>query len=791
MAQPHSRILRFHGLAFRYSLFFLVAIGVIFYIAFIYSYRYSQALLIEGARKDAGLLTQQTIARFENFLVPTETVPRTLAHALETPGMSYEDVFRLSSDFVRTDPVVFGSCMAFEPYTVKKDQYWFAPYVYENGENLSEKSLGSATYDYFRMDWYLAPKRLGRPVWSEPYFDKGGGDTMMCTYSTPFYKTVNGTRKFAGVLTMDVSLAAFDHMVREIKVFKSGFGFLVSRQGMIITSQKYLKVRSNVLAIARAGKGKENLSAVQAMLDGKTGFTAIDGLMSQNHPGFVSYAPVGTTGWSFGVLFPADALMDDMFTFFKKIMWIFAASILALVVATVLITRNLTRPIIRLVEATRLVGQGDFRASLPVRRSKDEIAQLTHAFAHMQVELGNYVVSLRETTTARERIESELAVAHQIQMGMLPSGFSNPAGWELCATLDPAREIGGDLYDYFYLGEDRLCLAIGDVSGKGIPAALFMMVTRTLLRAKAVAGMPVNEIMQSINRELCQDNPNQMFVTFIVAIVDLKTGVMDFCNAGHGYPYIIREEARVGLLKSQGGLPLGVSADVVYMPERYVFAASEVLVMATDGITDALNAANGFYGEPALIRKLASLANESPGQIIASIKKELKAFSAGAEQADDITMVVLQKLPQTQVHGDQERVVRMRLANTIGMLNEINATLEHLPSGWNITPKLTKEINLVLEELFSNVVLYAYDDQEIHVIAIDLELVAAGKLVITMCDDGRPFNLLEQETGALEEKPSKDREVGGLGIHFIKKFMSRVDYRREGDQNIVILTRNF
>jgi len=785
------KFLRFGGLAFRYSLFFLAAILLIFFIAFVYSYGYSSVLLLEGAEKDATILTQQTIARFENVLQPAELVPRTLVNAMENPNISYNDILRISREFVVQDTVVFGSCLAFEPYGYDKDQYWYAPYIYEQGKNVSNRLLGSSSYDYFKMDWYRLPKLLNKPVWTEPYFDKGGGDALMCTYSTPFYKTVNGISKFAGVLTMDISLNAFERMVKEIKVYKSGYGFLVSAEGMIITSPILVMENKNVLDIARDRKGHETTKAIKAMLAGKTGFTSTDGLEAKNHPSFLSYAPVASTGWSFGIVFPADELLDDLFRFFKKILWIFFYSILALLLATTLITRRLTRPIIRLVEATKKIGQGDFHAKLPFRKSEDEIAQLTNAFGVMQDELGNYVVSLQETTMAKEKIESELHVAHTIQMGMLPRGFNTPSNWELYATLDPAKAVGGDLYDFFYLDPDHLCIAIGDVAGKGVPASLFMMVTRTLLRAKAIAGIPINEVMQSINHELCQDNPNQMFVTFFAGIVHLKTGEMEFCNAGHNYPYILGPGGDIRQIKAKGGLPLGVNETMKYKSEKFYFKPREILVLTTDGITDALNASNDFFGETKLASTLASMANKNTKGLTDSLIIELKRFSLGTEQADDITILALQYKNPSVTNERPMETIQLKLKNQLSELDQIAVNLETLAEKWEIPGKIVMEINLVLEELFTNVVFYAFDDKDEHVINIDFMLIDAHQLQIRLEDNGKPFNLLEKKVEDVFDKPLEDRKIGGLGIHFVREMMNSVEYQRADNKNVVILTKNF
>jgi sigma-B regulation protein RsbU (phosphoserine phosphatase) len=590
---------------------------------------------------------------------------------------------------------------------------------------------------------------------------------------------------------MDISLAGFERIVKDVSIFDSGYGFLISRKGQVISSPIPLMKNGNILDLAISGHGVRTRQAILGMLAGDTGFASMDGLSAQTQPSYLSYAPVGQTGWSFGIIFLEKELYSDMFTFLKVMAWMWGISIFILLFTTIWITRRLTRPIVRLVAATRKIGQGDFNAQLPVRKSRDEIAQLTNAFSVMQDELRTYIQHLEETTSAKEKIESELKVAQEIQMGMLPRGFETPENWEIFATLDPAKAVGGDLYDFFYLDDKHLCLAIGDVAGKGVPASLFMMVTRTLLRAKASNGQPLDKLMKSLNEELCKDNPNQMFVTFFVGIVDLDTGVMEFCNAGHNYPYIIAKNGTVQQLKIRTGLPLGIFPESEYETSSYKFRPFEIIVLTTDGITDALNKSNDFFGEANLAAYLTSVAQKDTKSITELLIAEVKRFSNGAEQADDITILVLQYKDLTRKNHDHMNIDHLTLVNQVTELDKIVVKLEELAQSWKIPPRAIMEINLALEELFTNVVFYAYSDRKVHIIEVEFILVDNGCIQLRFEDDGAPFNLLEKFAQENIDMGIEERQIGGLGIHLVRQLMSSVEYQREGEHNIVILTKKF
>jgi sigma-B regulation protein RsbU (phosphoserine phosphatase) len=780
-----------HGLAFRYSLFFVTASIIIFIIAFYYTFDFALKLMVDGAKREARTMTELTVSRIENIIRPIEQVPLTLVHSLDHAEPRYAEIHRLTGDVVLDDPVVFGSCMAFEPYVYKKGLYWFAPYSYETRAGLKMKILGSRDYDYFQQDWFRLPKLLNRPVWTEPYYDKGGGDTLMCTYAVPFYRTIKGKPEFRGVLTLDISLASLDRIVKSVKVYSSGYGFLVSHKGTVITHPETGFQNKNIRDITRRNAGVKTRMAVEAMLRGESGFVRVEGLKMNPEPSFIYYAPVASTDWSFAIIFEEKDLMAGLIDFIKRLLLIVGLSVLAILVVTILITRKFTRPITRLVEVTHRIGRGDFYAALPINRSKDEISQLTNAFALMQEELVTYIHNLRDATIAKEKIESELNVAHSIQMDILPRGFLQNDAWDLHALLDSAKAVGGDLYDFFFQDENHLVIAIGDVAGKGVPAALFMMVTRTLLRAKAISGQPIHEVMKGLNTELNKDNPHQMFVTFVAGILDLRTGVMEYCNAGHNVPLHADKNNRIEALRSRNGLPLGIFEAAEYSSQQFIFQPGDTLVLYTDGVTEAVDAAGAFYTEARLTDVISKADGSTASALTAGIEADVREFATGTEQSDDITLLVLKYKGSTGNNDDTMQTRSIRLTNQLSELDQIVAVLEDLSGQWNIPPKVMMELNLVVEELFTNIVFYAFEKDTEHVILLDFELQDAHTLRLTIRDDGKPFNLLEKEVEDAFGKPLEERKIGGLGIHFVKEMMTAVEYQRTEAQNVVILTKNF
>jgi phosphoserine phosphatase RsbU/P len=327
--------------------------------------------------------------------------------------------------------------------------------------------------------------------------------------------------------------------------------------------------------------------------------------------------------------------------FFKKLAIIFSLSLFVMIILSVMITRKFTKPISKLVDATRRIGLGDFNTPIPVYRSRDEIAQLSNAFSEMKEDLIHYINDLRTTTIEKEKIESELSIAHIIQMGMLPKNFPDREDLELYASLEPAKAVGGDLYDFYFLDEDHLFIGIGDVSGKGVPASLFMATTRTYFRSRVSIGTPIQQTVEEINREICKENPNQMFVTLIVGIIDLRSGTMTYCNAGHNPPLLIHPSGDTACLQDIHGIPLGIFDNVEYSSGTVRFSEGDLLFLYTDGVTEAIRKDDAFYSEERMVEFIRNNHSLSPACLIKLLKQDLQEWMAGVEQADDITLLVV------------------------------------------------------------------------------------------------------------------------------------------------------
>lgn len=406
---------------------------------------------------------------------------------------------------------------------------------------------------------------------------------------------------------------------------------------------------------------------------------------------------------------------------------------------------------------------------------------LQEANASLEQRVQERTAELRRTTAEKERIGSELRIASEIQKSILPRTFPpfpDRADFEIYATTIPALEMGGDFYDFFLIDDKRLGVVIADVSGKGVPAAIFMAVSRSLLKATALASVSPSACLEHVNRLLCPDNDSAMFVTVFYGILHTESGELEFSNGGHNVPYIIGHD-RIVPVGQPAGTALGIVDDARYHTNRMSLNAGETLVLYTDGVTEAMDAHGYFFSTPRLEQTLQRLVDQRPFDLLTKLVEDVQGFASGAVQADDITLLALQyRLPA---------LIELTLVNRSSELQRLASELERFAQNHRIPEPDIHAFSLGLDELVTNTISYGYDDQGPHEIRVRL-MLANGRLSAEVEDDGRPFNPLTAPqpdlTSAVEDRP-----VGGLGIHLVRSLMDHVGYRRESGKNHLIMRK--
>ena len=531
-----------------------------------------------------------------------------------------------------------GGFAAFEPDYFKGQGRWFEAYVYlTDSTHINRQQIGSASHDYFNGPWYqkgLSLDRDGLGYLTDPYFDNSVDSAIYCSYVLPI---VDQQGRKVGVYGVDLDYLWLDTVVKEVEDnVKSEFHLeneaLESYEGdsiYTLFSVQILDSKGNRIY----GSGSLDLSILK--IDQKDAFGHLKMKNLKGTPYYISSKQLAHTNWTIAVIQHRE--MVFAWGVLMAIVILFCMSIGGIVIFffTSRSIRNATQPLGFLSESTQEVAKGNFDAPLPTFKHNDEVAQLRDSFSTMQQSLKKYVEEVKETTKAKTAIMSELNVAHSIQMSMIPKtfpAFPDRQDIELYASLTPAKAVGGDLYDFFIRNE-KLFFCIGDVSGKGVPASLVMAVSRTLFRNIAAHADLPSRIVKTMNENICEGNDNCMFVTLWVGVLDLQTGRLCYCNAGHDAPYLGTE-----LLPCDANLPIGVAPDLKYTDQETVIAPGKILFLYTDGLTEAENGSRALFG----MQRISEVINGfkgSPKELIETMADAVHQFVGDTEQSDDLTML--------------------------------------------------------------------------------------------------------------------------------------------------------
>ena len=394
---------------------------------------------------------------------------------------------------------------------------------------------------------------------------------------------------------------------------------------------------------------------------------------------------------------------------------------------------------------------------------------------------------LIESTARNQSIENELNIARKIQMAMLPNRFppfSDYPNLNAYGEVIPAKEVGGDLFD-FYIRENKLFFCVGDVSGKGVPASIVMAMTRSIFRSFSSYLDSPAQIVTQMNDSLSgEGNDQSMFVTLFLGVLDLATGELKYCNAGHNAPIQITNH-QLQITNCIPNLPLGVLGGFAYREQETKMEINDTLFLYTDGLTEAENSAHEQFGEERMNERLAVSGEQTPREIIASMQQAVASFVGDAEQSDDLTLFAVRLLDKSQISNVKSQMTAGHYS--LVMRNDIQQipTLAEWIEMIGLPQELNMPINLALEEAVSNVMLYAYPGKSGQVL---VECDKSDKLVFTISDSGVPFDPTQQEDPDVTQS-AEERPIGGLGIFLVRQIMDDIRYERKDDKNILTLIK--
>ena len=418
-------------------------------------------------------------------------------------------------------------------------------------------------------------------------------------------------------------------------------------------------------------------------------------------------------------------------------------------------------------------------------RTGDEIENLSETMAKMENDMKGFLANLAHVTAEKERISTELNLATQIQTSMLPTffpPFPDRTEFDLFADMKPAKEVGGDFYDFFLLDKDHLALVIADVSGKGVPAALFMMASKIMINNRAMMGGTPKDILSFANRQICANNTLDMFITVWIGILEISTGTITASSAGHEYPIICKNNGEFEIFKDPHGFVIGGYENMKYRDYEIHLDQGDTLFIYTDGVTEATNAENDLFGTERLLSSLNEVRTGSSRDILNHVHENIGSFVLDAPQFDDITMLSL------RYNGGGSDLKEIIIRAEVEKLDEVNDFVSQTLKAYNCPMKVLMQISLAVEEIFVNIAHYAYAaDGGEATIRAGIEK-GTNMAVITFVDRGRPYDPTAKEDPDVTLS-ADEREIGGLGIFMVKKTMDDVSYSYTNGCNVLTLKK--
>ena len=536
---------------------------------------------------------------------------------------------------------LLGCFAAFEPDYFKGQGRWFEAYVYRaDSSRYDRQQIGSPSHDYFNGPWYkkgLSRDRKDLGYLTSPYFDNSVDSSMYCSYVLPIFDRQG--RK-VGVYGVDLNYLWINKVIAEVeKIIKREFfdidESIQDRDGVINFSVQFIDSKGNRV-LGSDSLDINILKAEQEQVFSNLGMRDLKGT-----PYYVNYKPLPYTDWTVAVIQHRDLVFTwgGVLSFF--IAFCMVVGSLVILFFTSWSIRRATKPLGFLSDSAQEVAKGNFDAPLPTFRHNDEVAQLRDSFGTMQQSLKQYMEDLKASTTAKAALESELNIARDIQLSKVPTEFPQRPDFDIYASMTPAKAVGGDLYDFF-VRDNELLFCLGDVCGKGVPAALFMMETRSLFRAYAADEDRSARIVLKMNKTLNEHNESLMFVTLFVGILDLTTGELRYCNAGHETPLVINKEFKQ--LPFEGVCPVGVVADPPYVMQTVHIEPQTTILVYTDGLDEAMTADKEKIGNERIFNEVSCAIQNGqtgPKELIERLKQAVHDFVGDAEQSDDLTLLAI------------------------------------------------------------------------------------------------------------------------------------------------------
>lgn len=715
------------------------------------------------------LLQKELVDNIEIRLDGVEHTLQRISKKVQTELEDYveREAPQILEIIIEGDSIVKGGSVAIVPDAAEGRGEWMLYTHREEDDVLVSRQLGDTEYSYTKQQWYTAPLKTGKGVWSDPYIDRGAGECLMVTYSYPM-KDADGN--IVALLTADIALDDLDENLNRLIPYPQSYTFTMTKDGKVLSGYP-LKLYDE----SDRGRGKNlDISAIFSSLEpGKT--SVVTGKKF-----ICTFTPIENVNIVLATASPLKSVTSVTSHIRLPLLAILVLGFVILIILLRFTMKRAMQPLNGLTKAAIEIGDGKFDTPLPDASEYSDIDQLSKAMKYMEESINKYIVEIEESTKARERMASQLRIAREIQRSLLPNGnasFSVEGGGSLIlsAYQESALEVGGDLYDYVET-DGRLYFIIADVSGKGIPASLMMSYVKSLFHFAAQQNMPPADIVARINDNMCADNPNNMFVTMLVGYMQPEEHKMVMANAGHN-PAVLCTAGVCRYLELPAGLPVGVMPDMPYTETECAIGAGDTLFVYTDGMSEAENPEGVLYGQDRLIESVGNAVAtfSTPSGVVASLAEEIRQYSDNV-YADDITMLCI-SMPETPE-------LTLHLGYEVAEIDRLLAAVQAEAKRANWSDSLLNNVMLAAEEAVVNVINYATPANPDDTVDFSL-LCKDGSVEIAVSDSGPEFDPLRQAPEVDTDLPLEQRKVGGLGIFLIRNLAESMEYVRKDGRNIL------
>lgn len=622
------------SLAFRLGIYILTTVSIVIVTVVLLNFTYSKKILIQRIEESASNKVGIISNRIAQTIITTEDVTQNVASQVEY-YKSHGDLKFFLKQVLDNNPTVSGIHLEFQGTNGNGTTY-----LSVNKSDNDQIVVNDQGYSCFLQ--YLNTNRekvltSESGAWSDPFFCTEDS-TQMISFYHQVIRSPEG--EYVGVIFSEINMVFLDEITSGMDIDQSWSVFILDYDGKLLAypeDQFELKSIDDV-ADKFFSEDQKTFENLKENSESTSGFVYPD--VYNKERTWVQFAPIANTRWYAIILVPSKDLFHDLDVILRESLIVSIVGILVVLLVLMLIFRRMLLPLSSIVRSIQSFSFGNLQRT----DKKNEVELLTESLLELQQQYSLYIEEQSQNRKDRKKYEKDLRSAKEIQTTIVPNiypPFPDRTEIDLFATLKPAESIGGDLYDYFFVDSNHLLFTMGDVSGKGIPAALFMAVAHTLIKSKA-DFMSVKHIMEQVNNELSRQNYNQHFLTLFLGILDVETGILSYSNAAHNYPFLIKNDGEVTLLENTHGLPLGVYSDKTYSGDSIVLKQGDKLVLYTDGVTDCKNSSDIFFGMERLKEQVTKLKDLSVPELIANLLNNLKVYRGETRQIDDISLMAIE-----------------------------------------------------------------------------------------------------------------------------------------------------